>query len=86
MKDKDARVRLRILEEVVSSCLKAVVKDCPKCKHETPQVENKFRDIPSFYYSYPNYDFLCLVCGSKLRYTTATTCRIVKESAPRNSL
>ncbi len=75
MRDKEARKDINFLKAHV-----LIVRECPKCKHETPQIKGGgvlvFSWIPP---AYKNYDYLCLVCGAKLECVTESTCRVIKE-------
>ena len=95
MKDKDARAEIKRvgkqlddlstqLERLGSISPKQPfsVRDCPKCKHITLQENNPDPTYPEFYlvvhHDY-TYDYICLVCGSKLKCVTETVCKVVKE-------
>lgn len=79
MKDKEAREQIEELRKQIEALEELMtVRDCPKCKHDTPQIKH-YTDYWWNLLRIPRYDWLCLVCGSKLVCTTATTCKVVKE-------
>ena len=86
MKDKKARERIEEIEcklDLGADGLKILIRVCPKCKHETPQVKGDgVLKGGAFYgwlsHQHKDYDYLCLVCGSKLECITETTCKPMK--------
>ena len=83
MKDKEARDSIRGIKRSIEHLTRLVVRDCPKCKHETVQsMELKTPHSSRYLLPYeprePDWDYLCLVCGSKLKCVTLTKCEVVK--------
>lgn len=81
MKDKEIRKRFDDLEEKVdwhykrsNESSRIFARQCPKCQHPTPQTEVS----GSLVTGHP-YDYLCLVCGSKLQCVTETVCKVIEE-------
>lgn len=74
MKDTGARERIRDLERKVEQLSRWVVKDCPKCNHQTLQLRCNYTS--GMVIGYIPYDYFCLVCGSELECTTETICKV----------
>ena len=96
MKDSIARDEVRCLQERVKILEKAepdfIIRQCPKCKHETVQVKKSNRGDTmtghSFYIGFteiclpwsPDYDYtVCTNCGIKVECVTETTCREYRD-------
>lgn len=90
MKDEEARERILRLEERLTKFIEQedekkpdiYVRYCPKCKHNTPHQEGNSATFYSYWHIDERvvcYDHLCLVCGSKIKCVTKTTCHIVRR-------
>ena len=94
MRDKEARLKIEKLSGYVYGLREAhkdykpfYVRECPGCKHETPQVKGdgcweidwNTYNIACQSFTRKEYDYLCLVCGSKLECITKTECKVIKE-------
>ena len=90
MKDKVVREDIEVLSERLSTLEKKepdfVIRQCPKCKHETVQIKKYntrdwyigfYRICPSWS---PNYDHtICTNCGIKVECVTETVCKEYKD-------
>ena len=85
MKDNKARKQIIDLEmkmENLPTSNRLVIRDCTKCKHQTPQIKGdggEWFTLGWVCSSRREYDYLCLVCGSKLECITKTECKVIKE-------
>lgn len=89
MKDKVAREDIEVLRERLDSLEKKepdfVIRQCPKCKHDTVQVKKWDYDCSlsaaTFYaMANPNYSYtICTNCGIKVECVTETVCKEYKD-------
>ena len=87
MKDKEIRgaiITLRgrcdHLEKKIEALAVFEVKYCPKCKHDTPQIEQGGDGRwDGEAYHWIDGGHKCLVCGSLIKHGTEETHEIIKE-------